>query len=149
MMARQRLRQRGDTIVEVLIAMTVIALVLAGAYVTTNRSIQNTRAAQERGNALKLAEAQIEQLKGVIATSPDAIFASATTASPFCIYNNAPVPVANANCSQGTNGNATTAEPQFNLSVTRAGNTFTVINTWNNVNGTTLDKLQLTYRVYP
>lgn len=149
MTAPQTLRQRGDTIVEVLIAMTVIAMVLAGAYVTTNRSIQNTRSAQERGNALKLAEAQIEQLKGVIATTPDAIFASAITNSPFCVYNNAPVPVANANCSQGTNGAATLAEPQFNLSMTRAGNTFTVLNSWNDVNGKTIDKLQLTYRAYP
>ena len=140
--------QRGDTIVEVLISMTVIAMVLAGAYVTTNRSLQNTRAAQERGNALKLAEAQVEQLKGVVQTNPSAIFGAAVTGSPFCIYNNAPIAATNANCILGTNGAAATAEPRFNLSITKNGNTFTVTNSWYNVNGKATDKLVITYRAY-
>jgi prepilin-type N-terminal cleavage/methylation domain-containing protein len=142
--------QRGDTIVEVLISMTVIALVLAGAYVTTNRSIQNTRAAQERGNALKLAEAQVEQLKGVIATDPNLIFNNAVTTSPFCIYNNAPVAASNTNCTQKTDGTAAgSVEPKFALSMTKSGNNFTVVNTWSHVSGKSIEKLQITYRVYP
>ena len=67
-------RQRGDTLVEVLIAIAVVSLILGGAYVTTNRSLYATRAAQERGNALKLAESQIEQLKGIVASNPTAVF---------------------------------------------------------------------------
>lgn len=54
---------RGDTIVEVLIAIAVVSLVLAGAFVSSNRSLKATRTAQERGEALKLAESQVEQIK--------------------------------------------------------------------------------------
>ena len=141
-------RQRGDTIVEVLISITVIALVLAGAYVTTNRSTQESRSAQERGNALKLTESQIEQLKGVVAADASLIFGGAITSSPFCIYNGAPVATTNANCAVGTNGTATAAQPKFGLSITKNGNTFTALTTWNDVNGNSVDQLQLTYRVY-
>src|ERR1051325_5182355 len=109
-------RQRGDTIVEVLISLTVISLVLGGAYVTTNKSLIATRTAQERGNALKLAESQVEQIKGVAAINPSAIF---TAAGTFCVYSSGGtltvVGVPNVNCVVNTAGIATTAEPKFNL----------------------------------
>ena len=62
-MSAKRLTERGDTIVEVLIAISVMSLLIGGAFVLTNRSLQGTRAAQERLNALKLVESQLEQLK--------------------------------------------------------------------------------------
>ena len=72
---------RGDTIVEVLVAIMVISSVLAGAYVSTRSSINATRTAQERGEALKLAESQVEQIKVAANTgTPDVI-----AAADFCI----------------------------------------------------------------
>lgn len=59
----RRLRQAGDTIVEVLIATAVLGVVLAGAYGVASRSLRAARQAQERGEALKLVESQIELLK--------------------------------------------------------------------------------------
>ena len=47
------LSERGDTLVEVLIAIAVVSLILGGAFVTTNKNLQATREAQERGNAQK------------------------------------------------------------------------------------------------
>ncbi len=61
--------QAGDTIIEVLLAITVISTILGGAFVTANRSLQNMRQAQERGEALKLIEGQVEKLKALSVTS--------------------------------------------------------------------------------
>jgi type II secretory pathway pseudopilin PulG len=146
-------RQRGDTIVEVLISLTVISLVLGGAYVTTNKSLIATRSAQERSNALKLAESQIEQIKGLIATSPTTVFGGAVP-SPFCVYTDTStstvklVAATDVHCIVDTSGAATTAEPKFKLSVTRSVNDFTVKNTWNDLSGNVTDQLQLKYRAY-
>lgn len=145
--------QRGDTIVEVLISLAVISVILGGAYVTTNKSLLATRSAQERSSALKLAESQLEKLKGVIATDPNAVFGAAAPA-PFCVHNNVVtgtlhiVAATDANCTVDAAGTATTVEPSYRLSVTRSGNDFTVRNSWTNVSGESTDQLQLRYRVY-
>jgi Tfp pilus assembly protein PilV len=57
------LKQRGDTIVEVLIALAVASSVLGITYATMNRNLIITRAAQERTEAAKLAQGQLEILK--------------------------------------------------------------------------------------
>lgn len=64
----KKLNNTGDTIVEVLIALLVVSMVLASAFVTSNRSLNNGRQAQERTEALKTLESQIEQFK-VLETS--------------------------------------------------------------------------------
>jgi len=146
-----RLRERGDTIVEVLIAIAVISLVLGGAYVTTNRSLLATRDAQERGTALKLVESQIEQLKGVVAANPSQVFSGAPAS--FCISNVSTVSAASSPaCAVDENGAPASAEPIYHLSiglVTTGGlNTFTVTNHWTNVRGDSTDSLQMQYRLY-
>lgn len=55
--------QRGDTIVEVLIAIAVASMVLAITYSTMNRNLLITRDSQERTEATKIAQGQIELLK--------------------------------------------------------------------------------------
>ena len=75
-----RLKQAGDTIVEVLIAIAVVSSVLAGAYVSSNKALQQSRQSQERGEALKYAEAQVEQLKDAAATVPSTF----TVSGAFC-----------------------------------------------------------------
>ncbi len=73
---------RGDTIVEVLIAIAVVSLVLAGAFTSTRRSANATRTAQEYGEALKLAETQVERIKIAVDNnnSPNVL-----SAGSFCI----------------------------------------------------------------
>jgi prepilin-type N-terminal cleavage/methylation domain-containing protein len=142
----KQFRERGDTIVEVLIAIAVISLILGGAYVTTNGSLRATRSAQERGNALKLVESQVEQLKGLIASNPDAVFGGGTP-SPFCIYNNAIVAPATGNCNVNTAGEPTGARI-FNIEITRAGNVFTIENNWADVGGRQNAETKITYRAY-
>lgn len=142
-----KLQQRGDTIVEVLIAIGVVSLILAGAFVTTNRNLLQTRSAQERGNAQKLVESQIEQIKNAAATDSETIFGTTVPAS-FCISSSgAVVASSNASCAVNAAGQATSAEPVYHLSVTRSGNTFTVQNTWSSISGGS-NNVEMKYRLY-
>ena len=75
-MFKYRLNTRGDTIVEVLIALAVCSLLLGGAFATTTRSLAGARQSQERGEALKIAESQAEALRSM--PSPG------TATAPFC-----------------------------------------------------------------
>ena len=139
-------RQRGDTIVEVLIAVTVVSMVLGGAYVTTNKSLLATRASQEQSGALKLSESQLEQLKGLVITNPNAIF---TTTAPFCIFNQTMVlPSTDARCTQNVAGAAAITDPRYRLAITRTGNDFSIRTIWTDVSGKHDDQLSLKYRVY-
>jgi prepilin-type N-terminal cleavage/methylation domain-containing protein len=58
-----RRSQAGDTLVEVMIALAIIGAVLGAAYATATRSLRVGRQAQERTEALKLVEGQLERLK--------------------------------------------------------------------------------------
>lgn len=55
--------QTGDTIVEVLLCLAVIASVLTFTFVTVNKNSQAVRRSQERTEALQLAQGQVEILK--------------------------------------------------------------------------------------
>ena len=60
---RRRLSQRGDTIVEVLMAIIVLSTILAGAYGVASRSTKENIQTQEHAQALQVAQAQLEVLK--------------------------------------------------------------------------------------
>jgi len=64
------LNQNGDTIVEVLIAMVILAFVLTGAYESSQYSINNIRNAENRITAIGLATDQIESLKSWASQGP-------------------------------------------------------------------------------
>jgi len=70
-----KLKQRGDTIVEVLIATAVVSLVLTGAMAVSNSSLKQIRAAQERSEAQAYAQSTVELLDGY--TGPQQ--------PPFCL----------------------------------------------------------------
>lgn len=80
----QRIKERGDTIIEVMIAIAVVGSILAQAYAIANRSLQSTQTSQERSESVKIAEQQIELLRDLAKTDPDAVFGS-TNLNIFCI----------------------------------------------------------------
>jgi type II secretory pathway pseudopilin PulG len=84
------LQQGGDTIVEVLIAISIVSLVLVGAFVTSNRSLQSTRDTQEHAEATKLAEAQIEMARSYIESHPKGSDTLFTESSQHCMTLSAP-----------------------------------------------------------
>lgn len=146
--------QRGDTIVEVLISIAVISLVLGGAYVTTNRNLLATRAAQERTNAISLVESQLEQIKSLSATDPETLF-DPNIPVEFCIAQDRVITGSDtADCRVDTAGAPNEIEPVYNLSITRTGPdanqgyVFEVTNTWEDPSGNQDNQVQMIYRVY-
>ena len=92
---RTYLKEKGDTIVEVLIAIAVVSSVLGIAYSIMNRNTLTVRDNQERSEASKIAQGQLELLKnawdGKISQSS---FDSLTSLDAFCLTSsttNAPV----------------------------------------------------------
>lgn len=126
-----RSRNSGDTIIEVLIAIAVVGAVLAGAYTSTQRSVNATRMAQEQGEALKLAESQVEQIK--IATDTNTL--NVTGAGNFCINSG----VLAASCVTGTGVVYTTV-----VTHTAGSRDFIVNVTWAGLSGLT-NNVELDY----
>ncbi|MEK7153860.1 MAG: hypothetical protein AAB834_07965, partial [Patescibacteria group bacterium] len=91
---------------------------------------------------------QIEQIKNLAASDPDALFA-ASVPSSFCISSaGAVVASTNAACAVDAAGTANTVEPVFHLVVTRSGNTFTVRDTWAKLGEFTQNNVEMKYRAY-
>lgn len=88
MLKRLTLRsERGDTIVEVLIAIAVASLILVTAYVATRHSLTSIQDTQEHSEALQLAQSQIELLRSTQKTpASGGCFSSngTTTTGPNC-----------------------------------------------------------------
>ena len=63
--------QRGDTIVEVLISVVVIATILSGAFVVALASSHNVQSSQEHSYALQQIQAQIEAIRSLTAPGGD------------------------------------------------------------------------------
>ena len=76
--------QSGDTIVEVLISIAVLSLVLTAAFVTSNRSLQGVRDAQEHSEALSILQGQVETLLASDKPTQDSIFDGADNKN-FCL----------------------------------------------------------------
>jgi type II secretory pathway pseudopilin PulG len=64
-------REQGDTIVEVLLATIVIAVVLTGAYALTNRATRINQSAIERTEVSNLLKQQIEIIRGSRSSAAD------------------------------------------------------------------------------
>lgn len=140
--------QRGDTIVEVLIALTVVGTMLTGAYASARRSMFTVVASQERLEALKLAEGQLERLKYKInnADTPSPL----TQSAPFCIENTSANSIVTSlpksDCAQGVDSRyiiqisrvMTGSPPEY---------TFTVTASWDHIGGGGSDSLTLSYKV--
>ena len=148
--------ERGDTLVEVLVAIVIVATVIGGAYVVSNHSLQSTRGAQERSSALKLGESQIEQLKAQISVDSTKIFGVGVP-TQFCLTSDATgthvwdigIPLQKVKCVVDASGNPSTVQPTYTLQLTRTGNNFKLSETWTDISGHFNDSLQLNYRAYP
>jgi Tfp pilus assembly protein PilV len=148
LLRRARMSQRGDTIVEVLVAIGVLSLILGGAFVLTNRSLQGTRSSQERLNATKLVETQLEHIKNLAATD-----ASQLTAAPanFCVNSSGLVrPDTDGGCHVNADGTPapSSTQPVYNITVSRTGDTYKVKNTWDSITGDNVESVEMSYRVY-
>ncbi len=148
-------RQKGDTIVEVLIAIAVVSLVLGGAYSIANRSLASVRQAQEHAEALKIAESQVEKLKTANDTGTAGVL---TQTGTFCMIDNYNPPVDRLRTSAATYGNGqprtectTTNGIKYFTSITNTPNgavhTYLVMVYWPNIHGNGYDQVTLDYNL--
>lgn len=151
--------QRGDTIVEVLIVVAVLSLILVVCFTLSNRSTQGTRQAQERTEAFKQTESQMERLKTYIARSESPTLPA--SGSDFCMKSDGtPTGVISgipALAQQDTfaaygAGEALTncKKGEFYYSyIHREGNTYTAHTRWYKVGGKGIDEATMVHRIYP
>jgi type II secretory pathway pseudopilin PulG len=59
----KKLNKAGDTIIEVLLSLAVLGMVIGTSYAIASRSLKRAQQAQERTQATKLVEGQIDRIK--------------------------------------------------------------------------------------
>lgn len=157
-MRRQR-KQAGDTIVEVMIAMAVATAVLGSAYTITSKSLTNTRMAQEHSEALKIAQAQVEQIRAIaLSSSANAPIFNSVSAGciatsgankgqlkQFTSTTNVPDPVSNYPSECKDIGSV---QYRTGFKYNSANNTFSVFVNWDGANGVDA-QVKSTYKAYP
>jgi len=162
------LHQKGDTIVEVIIAMAVLSLILGGAYASARHSLNATIQAHEHSTALKIAEGQLEKLKYLSEQTP--IFPATelpiydtglfSYGEAFCVSDTMQVVnpattgtgklfAASATTFASYNTNCKkTINLDYYLTIGRSpSNIFTVYVRWDNIHGTGLDQVTLAYKL--
>ena len=125
------LNRRGDTIVEVLIAIAIVSLVLTVAYVITNKNTVAIQGNQERIQAQHLVEAQIESLRaqGSLTTSGDCFNATGSeVGGPACTGLTQP--------GSGASYSTSISGPN--------GNIYTILVKWSSLGGTATNDSSVT-----
>lgn len=124
---------KGDTIVEVLISIAIMSLVLSISYALSNRNTAFVRQSQEKSEAQKLSERQLELLRNYL--TPEQAW---NTATQRC-FNAAGQP-SNSEC-DNING-------LYSVTITPSSNdTYTVTTTWASLTGNAPQNLQLSYKL--
>lgn len=150
--------RRGDTIVEVTLALTVLALVLGTSSVLANRNTKTLQNAQEKNVAVRYAQQQIEFLK-TKAVGDMAVFTPYVGGAKFCMTNadSAPVALTDTSC-RVENGGAKYVQTITLESVAgetgvynaKANVEWETLTSWMDSSGNIQNKgkAQLTYRIY-
>jgi Tfp pilus assembly protein PilV len=120
----------GDTIVEVMVSMAVLAIVVAATYSLSTRSFQSGQDSQYRDQAVSLAQQQLELIKESDNSNPQTI--TAYTNSPDTAYCIDPATKARRPADQCTFNNLYTVTYKY-ISAT---DTFQVAAAWDSSNGT-------------
>ena len=146
------LSQRGDTIIEVMIVLAVLGLAISICYATANRSLLNTRQAQENSEATELLQEQIEALRtiacgnGVSGCVQDPRL---TQPAPYCLIQSGNTYVYNPYTSDPNNScNKMGSVPyRIQINFTSNPNTFTAKAEWDSIQGSGTDSVSLSYRL--
>ena len=140
-----RAQQTGDTIVEVLVCVAVIAVVLIGAYTVVNKAYVQLQDTQERSRAVKLAQTQIEDLRTNAVSNINCFnFSPPSTVTPVTGVNPNPLCVLNSDGTRDTTG----TQPAYQVAITPNNptpETYNVTVTWRGLR--TMDTASLEYRL--
>lgn len=156
----KKLGKTGDTIVEVMIAVSIVGLTIASAYAIGSRSLKAARQAQERGEAIKIAEAQLEGIKAIVDSGDKAkINALKSGPSVFCVNSgevktsiSGSLPTLDSDDLSGYSGDCI-SNTLYHTSVTRdpVGNDvwqFTASVRWFSIGDSDKEELVINYRAY-
>ena len=143
-MRSKQLTQAGDTIVEVIIAVAVVATILVGAFTVTNHSSRTVRDSEEHAQALQYLQGQVELLRHASAVRsrlPNALN------TPFCLSSSTYYQPAsgNGNCTQASLYDLSISSPTSSPAV-GSTTTFNLVATWPALGGGT-DTVYLSYKV--
>lgn len=141
---RYAVRQRGDTLIEVLLAMSVVGLVLAASFGIANRATQTGQTAQERTEALKLAESQLELTKSYVENV--GTVSSTVGISDFCMETTVGIPQPDTSSDCNSRNADATAVGLYDIFITEAGNFYTVEVTWERIGTIEDGRVVLYYR---
>jgi prepilin-type N-terminal cleavage/methylation domain-containing protein len=124
--------QRGDTIIEVLIAVAIISLILAASYGIVNRNIATNQDTQEHSQGQQIVQRQIELLRAGTQASTLAFIDGGCFSGGSFINDSAA-------CSLKADGvtGGCTDEPCYHLSITVNDGIYTVTAKWFSVRGDT------------
>jgi type II secretory pathway pseudopilin PulG len=161
------LRDRGDTIVEVLVVLAVIGFALSISYSSATRSLTDAQQSEENSYAAELAQTQVEQIReAVITSAPDSTGKISNLSpqmqgligQPFCMTAGtakltSTIPNPCSSTAGGTTYTLRDTLQQIPPTAPIAGlpfvNNFKVQVTWPDVLGQGYDTVTLFYRVYP
>jgi len=146
-----KLPQRGDTIVEVLFAITILSVVLSSTYTVANKAVTTNRLNYERTQAVKYAEGQIELIK---------VYSSSKTKAEFQVWRT-DMGTTGTKCIDAsdlvglslTTGTACAREGKYTLTVSYSNSTeetsyFTSRVVWDTTDPDGGKNVELLYRVY-
>ncbi len=159
------IKQRGDTIVEVMIAMTIIGLVMASAFAVANRSYAVGISAQERTDALAVADTQLELVRTLSNQTPN-IISNSTRSNPltppplFCVNPSTGV-IDTFTLANFSSGAAITDNPlaypaacrvgpdgKYKISIKQLGPVFDIRVRWDSILDANQDEVNHVYRTY-
>ena len=129
-----KLKQRGDTIVEVLIATAVVSLVLTGAMAVSNNSLKQIRGAQERSEAQAYAQSTVELLDGYTGAKGNAL-------NDKCLYIDNPAGSISAALKTDTKCEFS----RYKQVITYVAGSYVITVTWDGITGNQ-ETLTLAYR---
>lgn len=155
--------QVGDTIVEVLLSVVIVGLAITLGYGLASRSLRANRQAQERSEALKAAESQLERLKKRAATDtngsgvfqPGAFCIADTGAGTNQIVDIIPAPNTTLASDPIVTGYpADCVDGLYHVSIvpnnlTTGTKQFTVQARWFGIGNIQKEETVITYRIYP
>lgn len=148
-MLRLRPNIKGETMIEVMIALSILGMVLGMNYALASRSLRGSRAAQERTEASVLAQSSIETIKAyaqseshpalIFPASPTTVCVGATIAN--IQSNQAPEPPPSALCQNGRYSSRVEITPL-------GGNQYDYVVTveWDNPANGGVDRVVMRYR---
>lgn len=161
----KKINNRGDTIVEVLIALAVLSLAFAISYSTANAALIQSQNAQEHSLALEYLDAQIEELR-YAAYNPSLNIVpvnefneTTTNNTSFCLYTHNKKIYSSSTFTYGENNpnpsqcNISGGSFNYHIAITPNINanqqsTFNVSVWWNGLGSLGKQSEQLSYRVY-